>query len=84
MGAEDRDRELHRKRQELREVKEKLLADETTREDKVALRERRKQLREEVNRLKSEPADTGEERTPARQAVAKRRYTKIFSRWLGS
>jgi hypothetical protein len=51
---------LHHKRQELRETKAKLQADETPREDKGALRERRKQLREEVNRLKSEPGDTGE------------------------
>jgi hypothetical protein len=51
---------LHHKRQELRETKAKLQADETPREDKGALRERREQLREEVNRLKSEPGDTGE------------------------
>ena len=48
------------KRQELRETKAKLQADETPQEDNGALRERREQLRAEVNRLKSETGDTGE------------------------
>jgi hypothetical protein len=39
---------LDHKKQRLLEIKEKLQADETPREQKEALRERRKQLREEI------------------------------------
>jgi hypothetical protein len=60
MGAENKEQELRDKRQELREVKEELHADETGRGDKQALKARRKQVREEMRRLKSELGETGE------------------------
>jgi microcompartment protein CcmL/EutN len=41
MAAENKEQELRDKRQELREIKEELRADEATRGDKQALRERR-------------------------------------------
>ncbi len=60
MAAEDKRQDLHDKRQEMREIKEELHADETARGDKQALKARRKQVREEMRRLKSELGETGE------------------------
>ncbi len=60
MANEDKRQGLHDKRQEMREIKEELHADETARGDKQALKARRKQVREEMRRLKSELGETGE------------------------
>ena len=54
MAAEDKAQDLRDKRQEMREIKEELHADETARGDKQALKARRKQVREEIRRLRSE------------------------------
>ena len=60
MAAENKKQELGDKRQEVRGIKEELHADETARGDKQALKARRKQVREEMRRLKSELGKTGE------------------------
>jgi hypothetical protein len=60
MAAENKEQELRDKRRELRGIKEELHADETGRGDKQALKARRKQVREEMRRLKSELGETGE------------------------
>ena len=60
MPAENKEQELRDKRQEMREIKEELHADATAREDKQTLKARRKQVREEMRRLKGELGDTRE------------------------
>jgi len=54
MATEDKRQEMRDKRQEMHEIKEELHANETARGDKQALKARRKQVREEIRRLKGE------------------------------